>query len=136
MSEANIQAEFYHWARVANLPVTLEFATPVGRLDIAVLNRERTAIRAIVECKRRAVSFRSGESGQIQRYKAIGVPVYGLAAMEDCERLVRVIAQAVEGRAGVLIRDLPIVCARVAEGMRERREARRKARWGEHLNMR
>ncbi len=55
VSEANTQAEFYHFARLLDLPVLLEVDTPAGRIDIAVLTTDRNGIVAVVECKRDGV---------------------------------------------------------------------------------
>ncbi len=86
-SEANVQAEFYHHARLHNLPVYLELFASVGRIDIAVLCRDRSGIVAVVECKRHGHSV-YGDSWQIRRYKKLGVPVYGLSDWFRAERLV------------------------------------------------
>jgi len=90
--EANTQAEFYHHARLINLPLLLEAVTPCGRLDIAVLCADQSGIVAIVEVKRQGRAI-YGESRQIQRYKLIGVPVYGLNSVKNAQRLVATIAR-------------------------------------------
>lgn len=89
-TEANTQGEFYHFARVHGLPVRLELSTPAGRVDVAVLRPDRTGIVAVVECKRNGRAI-YGDRRQIQRYKQLGVPVYGLNDFFRAERLVRTI---------------------------------------------
>lgn len=90
--EANTQAEFYHQARLAHLPLLLEVVTPCGRLDIAILRPDQSGIVAIVEVKRQGRTI-YGESRQIQRYKMIGVPVYGLNTPDNAARLVATISR-------------------------------------------
>src|SRR5271169_7045453 len=74
-AEANIQAEFYHQCKLIGLECRLEVTTPVGRLDAVILAPGLQRVLAIVEVKREAASF---EQRQIERYKTLGVPVYGL----------------------------------------------------------
>ena len=86
ISEAIIQAEFYHACRLIGLPCLLELTTPAGRLDAVVVSSDFKRMLAIVECKHNEhgkVFF----SRQIKRYKALGVPVYGLAKVERASRL-------------------------------------------------
>lgn len=108
-TEANIQAEFYHQARLINLPVVLEFRTPVGILDVAILNIMRDGIVAIVECKRSQTPKFNSESWQIKRYKRIGVPVYGLADFERAARLAASIKSKHGNKSGVLLTAIPSI---------------------------
>ncbi len=90
MSEANIQAEFYHCCKQIGLNCTLEFNTPVGRMDAAIFCEHWVKLLAIVECKHN----RSGivkHTAQIERYKSIGVPVYGVAKLDRCVNLAKTI---------------------------------------------
>lgn len=100
-AEANTEAEFYHHARLLGLGVILRLATPVGQIDIATLRPDRRGVIAVVECKRngRAVY---GESNQIQRYKLLGVPVYGLNDFYRAESLVRTILERHSSDDGLL----------------------------------
>ena len=100
-AEANVQAEFYHHARLAERPVALELSTPAGRIDIAVLSVDRSAIVAVVECKRNWKQFKGGKSPQIMRYKRLGLPVYGLAEFSRAKRLVEVIQASHGASAGI-----------------------------------
>lgn len=77
LSEALIQAEFYHHCRLLEVPCTLEWQVAVGRLDAIIFDRTWTRCHAIVEVKKRGDQFKTR---QIARYKKIGVPVYGLAS--------------------------------------------------------
>jgi hypothetical protein len=86
LPEANIQAEFYHHARLLGFVAILELSTPAGRHDIAILNHEQTHLLAIVECKSNE-SRRVYHSPQIRRYKQLGVPVFGLADFDRAEHL-------------------------------------------------
>jgi hypothetical protein len=86
MSEADIQAEFYHHARLAGVTVTLEYVTPVGRLDIAVLSHDRTRLLAIVECKK-AREYMNTQSMQMMRYRSIGVPVLTLTHFDEAKKV-------------------------------------------------
>jgi hypothetical protein len=85
-SEANIQAEFYHRARLLGLEVQMEMHTPVGRLDAAILSSDRSHLLAIVECKRYKISR---DAVQIKRYERIGVPVYILSSKYGAETLAK-----------------------------------------------
>lgn len=82
--EANAQAEFYHQSRLISLSVALEVNTPFGRIDIGVLNLEKDGLIAVVECKRLLNEFCPY---QIERYKQLGVPVYGLRGIKNAQRL-------------------------------------------------
>jgi len=88
LNEANIQAEFYHHCRLLGICCILELSTPVGRLDIAILNADKTHLLAIVECKKESREIRE-YSRQFRKYKSIGVPVIGLNKMSDAEPLAR-----------------------------------------------
>ena len=85
-SEANIQAEFYHECRLLGVNCLLELNTPVGRLDIAILNKDCSAIVAIVEVKR---GYFNLKSNQFERYRSLGVPVYGLGKLYAVNQLVK-----------------------------------------------
>jgi len=99
-SEANTQAEFYYQARLAGWPVILEVRTPIGRLDIAVLTRDKSAVIAIVECKRCGRRI-YGDSKQVKRYKNIGAPVYGLNNPDNAARLLATILKNHSASSGV-----------------------------------
>lgn len=86
ISEADIQAEFYHCCRVLSLACTLEFSTQMGRHDVFILNSDCSLVLAIVECKRPAYKG-NGESWQFKRYRLLGVPVYLLHNIDLCESL-------------------------------------------------
>jgi len=90
-SEANLQAEFYHQCKLIGQQCALEVTTRVGRLDIAVLSADRCRILAIVEAKKSHAYFANGQSAQIQRYKLLGLPVYGLSPSVCPERLAKTI---------------------------------------------
>ena len=68
------------------MPLLLSVRTPCGILDIAVLRRDRSGIVAIVECKRNGRVVYAN-SRQIHRYKAIGVPIYGLNDLSHAKKL-------------------------------------------------
>lgn len=85
VTEANIQAELYHHFKMAGVHCVLEFNTPVGRLDCAVLSDDLTHLVAIVECK---LGFEPSEtSWQMTRYGKIGPKVYCLKAIADTESM-------------------------------------------------
>src|SRR4051812_28490794 len=88
--EANTQAEFYHQARLIGLPILLELATPLGRHDIAILRPDKSGVVALIECKRQGRRV-YGNSRQIQRYKLLGVPIYGLNDPSRAARLAETI---------------------------------------------
>ena len=87
LPEANIQAEFYHHAKILGINAVLELSTPVGRLDIAVLDGSGSNLIAVVECKSNDQKVVT-KTNQIRRYMQIGVPVYGLADIQRAEHLV------------------------------------------------
>lgn len=99
-AEANTQAEFYHHARLQELPILLEVTTPAGRIDVAVLCADRSGIVAVVECKRGGRPM-DGKSKQIRRYKRLGVPVYGLNDWRRAQSLVSTIKARHGSDAGI-----------------------------------
>lgn len=104
LSEAVVQAEFYMAAKQVGLRCTLELSTREGRLDIAVFNEDWTKLLAIVECKNRPYGAVS-KNRQIERYKRLGVPVYGLSKASRAEHLAKVILKA--NHRGVAIEAIP-----------------------------
>jgi len=126
-SEANVQAEFYHQCRLIGLPVALEVTTPVGRLDVAVLNATGDGCVAIVECKKAACMI-SAELGQVRRYKKIGVPVYGLTDKQRCRGLAKTIQEKHAADPGVGF-------AAVLEMPRIGRPRRIPQQWRDNLNI-
>lgn len=136
-SEAMFQAEFYHQARKIGLPVFLEFATPVGRLDIVVFNRPMDSVVAIIECKRNATLR---DRLQADAYLKIGAPLFWCCSMRDA----RVMPPAIKARyyefSGVKI-DQILRMRRISAKDREapsRSESdamkvKRVDRWMEHL---
>lgn len=126
-AEANLQAEFYHACRLIELPCVLEVHTPAGRIDAAILNKARTHLLAVIEVKRDRSAFMDGRSQQIQSYKQLGLPVYGLAQGDDPHRLARSIAAATATAPGKTIREI-MGMGHIREtrlkGKRERRIAR------------
>lgn len=83
ISEATIQAEFYHQCRLIGLPCVLELSTPRGRLDCVILSADGLRALAIVEVKRRVMRH----TRQIQRYKGFGIPVFGLWQFDRAAKL-------------------------------------------------
>ena len=135
MTEADIQAEFYHHARLIGLACVLEHCTPVGRLDIAVLNDARDRLLVIVECKRRE----SFSPGQIARYKSIGVPVYGLHKFDRAEGLAKQLKRTLAAAVGVALEDvakMERVKKRRSKQWRKDPEQLRRFVWDEDLNLR
>lgn len=109
LPEANIQAEFYHYCRLLGVNCVLEYSTPFGRLDVAVMSADCSRLIAIVECKnqnRTQIQI----TGQIRRYKEIGVPVFGLCKFKRAQRLVEQIKRQFCGAetdgCGVLLTDV------------------------------
>lgn len=134
VSEATIQAEFYHHARLIGLPCELEFHTPVGRLDIAVLSPCRSRLVAIVECKIRSMR----ETPQIRRYKKIGVPVYGLSDFIRAEKLALQIHRLHSDQDGValdFISKMEPSKRRRSRRWRKDPESLRRLVWDEDLNI-
>ena len=86
LPEANVQAEFFHQARLLGLECVLELPTPLGRLDVAFLNEAADTLICIVECKSESRS-EPIEGKQIDRYKSIGVPVFTLSKRADAAEL-------------------------------------------------
>lgn len=136
-TEANLQAEFYHACRLIDLPVSLEVSTPAGRLDCAILDANRTMLLAIVEVKDSPTAFLGGESLQIQRYKTLGVPVYGLSPRNDPHRLAATIKRRHQYPDGVFIATFAGQESYVrkfrAQKREEREQARAKAQLQRHL---
>ena len=107
LSEANIQAEFYFWAKTLGLPCLLELSTPKGRLDVAIFNSTKTQLLAIVECKRDGCQLNE-HSRQMVRYRKIGVPIYGLFLPSEAEGLARKIQNelVLTNKSGLSVEDL------------------------------
>lgn len=105
-TEATLQAEFYHACRLLNLTCVLELVTPVGRLDAAILTPDKSTLLAVVEVKRNEFSFLEGRSEQIQRYKRLGVEVYGIWIGEDAHKLAATIKRECNGLYGVRLSQL------------------------------
>src|SRR5208282_2566208 len=103
VAEANIQAEFYHFARLHNLQCLLEFRTPCGRHDITVFNPDFTKLMAIVECK---VYVMGNDTKQLRRYRRVGVKVFTLFDCTKAERLVISIKDQLGTMTGVLVSEL------------------------------
>lgn len=114
-TEANLQAEFYHFAKLRGWPVVLELITNAGRVDIALLSKDRTRLLALVECKCSPIYFAGGKSAQIARYKTLGVPVYGLSDIARTERLVATVIERCGNMAGIPIADLALRGAKRAK---------------------
>lgn len=105
LSEANIQAEFYHHCKNLGVVCVLEYVTPVGRLDAAVFSPNAKHLVAIVEFKRDALKVNM-QSRQMSRYQKIGVPVYVAASISEAETLAREIRlnhYEKDGGIGILI---------------------------------
>lgn len=83
-SECDLQAEFYHRAKLRGLRCRLEVGSCVGRLDVVVLAKGRTGIYLIVECKR---STKGLCPMQLSRYRGIGAPVLTLCGKKEINRL-------------------------------------------------
>ena len=118
-NEANVQAEFYHQAKLIGLNCILEWTTPKGRLDIAILNSQETKVFAIIECKR-SERPRWKSSRQFARYSKLGVPVLALQKTEDATALAR---QMLSLTTGVASHSVSVDS--ILESEKERRIARR-----------
>ncbi len=96
MSEAVIQAAFFHHCQMLGINCTLEASTPTGRHDVVVFDDSWKLATAIVECKKSAnpaCSPRRGER-QIERYKLTGVPVHKLWCIHEAEGLAKQIKES------------------------------------------
>jgi hypothetical protein len=98
MSEANIQAEFYCACKQIGLNCSLEVSTPIGRLDAGLFSEDWSRLLAIVECKH-TNDGKVKRTPQIERYKRIGVPVFGLARMDCISLAVKIKTQTYPGVA-------------------------------------
>lgn len=126
-AEANIQAEFYHACKLIGQEIALEVTTPAGRIDCALLNPARTEITAFVEVKRQANDFLQGRSKQIQRYKLLGVPIYGLAAGYDIHALAKTLQT--RHQTGKAIDDIAGMTHIKSARRQERKDARISRNW-------
>jgi hypothetical protein len=84
VSEALIQSEFYHQAKLRNVPCLLTVKTKHGVPDILVMNSTKTEIIAVVEVKRGKELF---VSEQLNRYKELGLPLFKLCSLDACSAL-------------------------------------------------
>lgn len=104
LSEAVVQAEFYAAAKYIGLRCTLELSTREGRLDVAVFNDDWTKLLAIVECKNKPFG-KVNRTRQIERYKKLGVPVYGLSKVGRAMPLAQTIKKC--NHAGIAVTEIP-----------------------------
>ncbi len=105
MSEAVIQAELYRQFIELGANVTLEYSTPMGRTDLALFNSDWTRLIAIVEMKHNE-ERRVRRTPQIERYKKLGVPVYGLADIARAAHMAVKIMQDQSSAVGISISDI------------------------------
>ena len=91
VSEALLQAEFYHKARLASFHCSLEYSTPAGRLDIAIFSEDWDFLLCIVEVK---LIPPNPHSRQIRRYQSLGVPVLILSAFDQIPNLISFISDS------------------------------------------
>lgn len=117
-NEANITAEFYHQCRLLGIQIALEVTIPFGRIDIAILNKKRTHLIAIIEAKKDGRPF---DHNQIERYKQLGVPVYGLNRIEHAKRLALTIERNELWRFGMPLSQIPTK-KRIETAVRQLRE--------------
>lgn len=83
ISEAHIQAEFYHQARLRMVDCLLCANTTAGVPDVLILNRYKKIV-AIIEVKRDPSLF---DDDQIARYESLGLPVLKLSSIDGCAPL-------------------------------------------------
>lgn len=90
---------------------------------------------AIVEVKRHGAHLRGGRTPQIERYKRLGPPVFGLAAdFGHPHRLAKTISQIPE-RTAVPLKEIEAMTHLKRERMNEKWLAKR-ARLAQNLNIR
>ena len=105
-AEANTQAEFYHHCRLIELQVCLDIHTPAGRLDCAILTHDRSSLVAIIEVKNPKAPF---VKEQIDRYKKLGVPVYGLKDFSHARKLAETIKKRHEHDHGIHLEKIRVL---------------------------
>ena len=135
-SEANIQAEFYHQARLSGLNCVLEIDTPAGRIDAAIMDESKTAFLCFIECKRDQLP-RSFHSPQLARYSKLGVPVLTLSGKQSPSALVASIAAA--NYRPIPIQEIAAMSHLKRERLAERKKnrlSRSLAKWSDNLNFR
>ena len=81
MSEAFLQATFFHHCQIIGLNCALEVTSPKGRHDLLLFDHGWEHLLAIVECKLNAMAGRN----QISRYALIGVPIIKLYRIQDAQ---------------------------------------------------
>lgn len=127
ISEANIQAEFYHQCRLLGVPCVLEFITPVGRHDACIFSPDFTHLRAIVECKNNRCGMFNPASRQYQRYKSLGVPIYDLCSMDkalELAALIKTIYCDRYSKPGRLVSEIQALPKQYRSGRNKRRPKR------------
>jgi hypothetical protein len=107
-SEATIQAELYHQCRCRGLAVVLELSTAVGRLDLAIMTPTGNALAAVEVKKMKPVY----ETKQMRRYRTLGLPLFELWRMADCESMAEQLAKI--GGDGISVERLK--AAKLPEG--------------------
>lgn len=131
-SEAMIQAEFYHQCRRIGLPVFLELSTPIGRLDIAILNQPLNGVVAIVECK---AAWGKQDYAQINDYRRIAAPIFWCCTMEEAQTMPQLLMDKYHRFSGVSLDDIMrMESARSSRGKGvDARTEKEISRWMRHL---
>lgn len=91
-SEAEIQADVYACLKLLGLDVRLEYSTPMGRLDVAIISDDGKRILAAVECKKHKIL--NFNTYQLKRYRSIGIPVATADPHTDIQSLAHTVCEA------------------------------------------
>ncbi|WMX12387.1 hypothetical protein [Aureispira sp. CCB-E] len=85
ISEANIQAEFYHQCRLYKIPFYLEFKYENSRFDGVVFDTKTHEILIIVEFKSKVKSKKEYNTLQIKKYKKYNLPIIVIDKVSQIE---------------------------------------------------
>lgn len=98
ITEANIQAEFYHQCKLNGINCYLEFTHGKCRFDAIIYNNEGV-VRFIVEFK----SYKTNrpeiiDTGQIKRYSSYNIPVIMITRMQHIENVISKLKTHIHGK--------------------------------------
>ena len=118
ISSANVQAEFYHMCRNADINIRLEYRADHCRFDLVVYN-DNYDILAIIEAKNKSTkNAQINKSGrQYKKYNSFGVPVVYLMNFADLEKKFNFVKKLFYENKKVSAKDSPSVKV-IPEGLK------------------
>lgn len=88
ISEANIQAEFYHQCRTLSIPCYLEYKQDTSRFDAVIYDPITLKILIIIEIKNSKKSKVNEETKQFNKYKKFNIPIMVIRNSNDIKEAI------------------------------------------------